>query len=269
MTNSAFPLPNPGGGTVTSVAMTVSPAAAGSVSGSPITSTGTFALLLTGNFIRVLNIPLGTAASYAPSLGTRLIFVEMVGSGGSGGSINDALNQSAAGGGGAGGFCCKIISPVVASYTYTVGAAPAPASPGNNPGNPGNASTFTDGAAVNMSAGGGLGGGGSGNFNVVYGWSAPGGLGGVSSGGDLNFTGGAGLPGIVSNVAGAGSGAGGASFFGGGGGSKIQGAVGQQTGAGASSGSGSGGSGGCANGLNTNDSGGTGGSGLIRIWEYT
>lgn len=124
-------------------------------------------------------------ATYTLPSGCREIVVEVIGGGGGGGGVDgDGAGKAAIGGHGMpGARCIKRITSPASSYTYTVGAGGAGGASGANDGSAGTASTFTDGGAVNMSAGGGLGGKG---MTAV----ADGGPSGVAvstaTGGDIN-----------------------------------------------------------------------------------
>ena len=67
------------------------------------------------------------AGTFTPDAGCRALFVECVGGGGgSAGSLGTAGSAAVAGGGGGGSYAAKYFAgPVLASYTYTVGAGGA------------------------------------------------------------------------------------------------------------------------------------------------
>lgn len=256
-----------GSGTVTSVAATVPSFL--SVSGSPITSSGTLAITLSGTALPAVNGGTGLTApgtngnvltsngttwvSSAPSggggsllrrviftssgtwtkgSGTNYIKVSAVAGGGGGCTTGSGYIGS---GGGAGAYAERFISTSgVTTVSATIGAAGTGASPGNDGGN----TTF--GSYITCT--GGQGGQGFGQ----------GGTGGTATNGNLNVAGGCG--GSAQAVGAGFPGMGGASYFGGGnlpGGTTL-------------GGYGSGGQGG----NNTNFTGGDGVQGLIIVEEY-
>ena len=209
---------------------------------------GLSGIAATGTLLRAPQV-LTSGTSYTTPAGCNVIYVECVGGGGGGGgNTNPGLNRAAGQGGGGGGYCAKyfVVTPST-SYTYAIGAGGA----GGNgaAGSAGGNTTFTVGAVTITSYGGGGGG--------VQGAAA--GLGGISINGDLNVNGGGGTGGMADSYLIRGSG--GSSFFGGnapGGANSTSGQNGT---------SGGGGSGGAA--YNSTSTGGNGGTGLIRIWEYS
>lgn len=223
----------------------------------------------TGRLTSFQVLTTGTAATYTKPAGITSILVECVGCGGAGGSVAvTTITLAAAGGGGGGGYCRKWIASAASTYTYSVGNGGSPGAAGNNPGSNGNASTFTDGASINLSAGGGTGGGGTGGVSAIS-WPSVGGAGGTSSGGDINFSGEAGMPGTVLTASGALGGQGGVSAYGGGGQARLQQASAANDGISATTNSGGGGGGAAGNAVNDNKSGGSGGTGLIVVWEFS
>lgn len=191
-----------------------------------------------GNLLRAPQF-LTSGTSYTVPAGCTKIYVEAVGGGGGGMYVNGG----AAAGGGAGGFCAKFFDVTPGNtYSYVVGAGGAG---GSSPTAGGN-TTFTVGA-VTMTAGGGA----LGNTAA----------GGTATGGDINIRGNAGIRGSGSTGSG---GNGGSGIFGGGG---VGGTSGSQSGGSASANSGAGGGGAYSSG--TTQLGGAGGSGFIRIWEYS
>ena len=173
-------------------------------------------------------------STYTPTSGTTFVVVEVVGGGGGAGTGN---NTNGSGGGGAGGYARKRITSSFSGVTVTVGAGGVGRSGANN-GNAGSTSSF--GALVSATGGSG---------SIYNGGSSSG---GVGSGGDLNLAGGTGGSGGTSTIS---QYAGGNSFFGGAGVGTLQSAA---------SNTGSGGSGG----QNSFDTGGSGGSGLVIVYEY-
>jgi hypothetical protein len=204
--------------------------------GEYLTTDGTVAswasITAAGQLLRAPQI-LTSGVSYTAPANCTAIYVEAVGGGGGGGGT---IGSGGGGGGGAGGYCAKYFTVVAAvSYTYAIGAGGAAAGAGGS-------TTFTVGGTT-ITAGGGAAGG----------LESSGGAGGTCTNGDMNIAGGGG---------GSGGGAGGNSFFGGGARSISGNANGD---AGTSGGGGSGGS----SLTITSRTGGAGGAGLIRIWEFS
>ena len=233
-----------------SPALTGTPTAPTASAGTNTTQIATTAFVqgVTGRLLRAPQV-LTTGTSYTTPAGCTQIYVEAVGGGGAGGGLLSSQTQAGSQGGGAGAYAAKLfaVSPSTA-YSYAIGSGGAGVS-GAAGGN-GVATTFTVGATV-LTAGGGLGGPtNSGSAN-----------GGTASNGDININGapgGAGTPG--SN----GGGEGGPSFFGGGGSGNFS---GNGLSAQANSGAGGGGCGNPASGVAR--TGGNGGSGIIRVWEFS
>jgi hypothetical protein len=139
-----------------------------------------------------------STGTYTPTSGMKYCTIELVGAGGgSGGCLAaNAAQVSVSSGGGGGGGARKTASAATigASQTVTIGAAGAAGAAGFNAG--GTGGTTSVGAIV--SATGGVGGGpgapaGAANTIFVAAGGA-GGAGGTGTGGDINFTGGAGGP---------------------------------------------------------------------------
>lgn len=153
------------------------------------------------------------ATTYTPTAGTKSVEVLVVaGGGGGGGSLTSAAGQcSSAAGGGGGGASFKRITSGFAGVTLTVGTAGGGGAPGVQ-GGAGGASSF----GAHCSATGG--GGGTQGGVVTIGTVNFGGIGtqGTGSNGDWNARGGQGWYAAVMD-AGATSGPGGPSIFGGGG----------------------------------------------------
>jgi hypothetical protein len=185
-----------------------------------------------GMLVKISILTSGT--SFTTQATTNSIYVECVGGGGGGG--NGTSGSGSGAGGGAGAYAAKYfsVSPSTAYY-YAIGLGGAAATAGGN-------TTFTVGATT-VTAGGGSGGQSNG---------ALGGLGGTATNGDLNTNGNPG------NGAASAS-AGGTSVLGSGGRSSVSSTA-------ATSGNNGGGGGGASSNAIT---GGSGGTGLIRIWEYT
>lgn len=282
---SSYSVNNAGGGTVTSVAMTVPTAlfAASPVTGSPVTTSGTLALTLAtqtaGTFFagptsgsaasptfRALQVPTtqiftsGTAQTYTPPAGLLYAIVTVVGGGGGGGGSSFTSGGSGGGGGGGGGISIAIVSAATmgASKTFTVGAGGAGGANTTNPGGSGTSGgTSTFGSTIASATGGAFGTGGLGPNSTP----GAGGAAGVGSSGTLNYSGGGGGGaghGIASTVAGTG-GLGGSSF--GGGGFSANGSAG-----GAGGNYGSGGAGGSMGGSGSGTAG-AGAGGIIIVEE--
>ena len=165
---------NKGSGTVTSVAATVP--SIFSISGSPITTSGTLAMTYSGTALPVANGGTGltsvphTVTIYTSGSGTyttpancKALYIRMVGGGANGGG---STGITAGGGGGAGGYLEVAISSPSATYTYAVGAA------GGN--------TTFDGSTYSANAG---------TAGTSSSATASGGAGGTATGGNLNMTG--------------------------------------------------------------------------------
>jgi hypothetical protein len=212
-----------------------------------------------GSLINVQFLTSGT--TYTPTAGTNKAFVILVGGGGGGGGVTGAASSvGAGGGGGGGGILMKWITSISGTYTYALGAAgTAGANTGGTGGNGGN-TTFANGATTYTAFGG------SGGVGQATGTTAAIVLGGngavVSTNGDMNSGGSPGLMGYrISGTLGW-SGSGGDSDYGGAGnGLTAAGAGNNATGYGA-------GGGGALSTANTARAGGTGGAGLIIIYEY-
>lgn len=234
---------------------------------------GTITLNATGSGggpsgVTILNTP--GVSIYNLPVGVSSLIVEVIGAGGAGGSTNSAAGTGAAGaGGGSGGYVKKVITSPASSYTATVGAGGLGG--GSINGNPGGASSFVQGA-LNLNAGGGLGGIKGVAMGVVATVSALGGAGGTASGGDLNIAGNQGGYGFgVGNPASiitAISGDGGRSFYGSGTKGVSRNSFGRDPGIAATS-AGDGGTGALAIDVASADPGGDGADGLIVIWEYS
>ena len=188
-----------------------------------------------GSLIKITYLTSGT--SFTTQASTTKMFVELVGAGGGGAGTNNTSYTSS--GGGAGGYSAKYFTGLTggSSYTYAIGNGGT----GGTSGTAGGNTTFTV-AAVTITGNGGSGAN-----------TASGGAGGAASGGDINSNGQNGTTGFAAGgtALSGGNGTGGSSVFGGGGGS--------------SAGYGGGGGSGAAN----SSTGYSGGSGLIRVWEYS
>ncbi len=194
------------------------------------------------------------------------VIVEVVGGGGGGGGAGSSATPKAGSGGGGGGYALKKIlaASLVATETVTVGSGgTAGANTGGNGGTGGTSSFGSHCSATGGAAGNGI--GSSGNATVV------GALGGSGSGGDINRDGGAGGAGFGFYVSSSSAsftsatlqvgGNGGASILGNGGRGAI---VTGQVALNAQDNTGGGGGGAAG----TSQPGGTGGSGIVIVWEY-
>ncbi|KAA5974847.1 MULTISPECIES: hypothetical protein [unclassified Pantoea] len=204
----------------------------------------------------LINVQVFTSSgTYTPTSGTKKIIVEVLGAGGGGGS-SSAANTSANGlgtGGGGGGYAKSYLTSVPASQSVTVGVGGAPASNGG-------ASSF--GSIVSN---GGV--AGANNLNATYQSGVTqqrGGAGGTASGGNLiNARGGTALQALWTSVGNCLSGSGGSSHFAG-----TTTPVGGAAGAGDSGTLGNGGSGANSNATTSVLAGGSGGNGIVIVWEY-
>lgn len=230
-------------------------------------SDGTTVFIANPRPVNVIYLTSGTAATYTPVAGTRVIRLTAIGGGGGGGGVDGQGSGTgrAAGGGGAGGVTVKLITSVAASYTYTIGAKGNGATAGDNNGSTGGTTTFS-GTGVSLSAFGGTGGGGR-LASSSSGAAAGGGAGGSASGGDIIFRGSSGMDGY-SSVQLSSVGNGGPSQYGSfGGGFTISGSSGAGAGADAI-GYNAGGGGGSTVGSSTKVGGGDGAGGLIIVEEF-
>jgi hypothetical protein len=219
-----------------------------------------------GGLIRAPQV-LTSGVSYTTPAGCNSIYIEAVGGGGGGGgsdcNSSDAADNAGGAGGGGGAYAAKYFTVTPStSYTYAIGAGGSGGSTTGGNGTAGGDTTFTVSATTVTAGGGGLG-VGSTNTGIS---SLTGGNGGTATNGDMNVTGNGGAPGTRSDGStppmSLNGGNGGASFFGGagkGGGTANAGGTGT---------SGGGGGGGHADSV-LGYSGGAGGAGIIRIWEFT
>lgn len=205
---------------------------------------------------RLLNVQVfTTSGTYTPTNGAKKIVVEVLGAGGGGGS-SSAANTSANGlgtGGGGGGYAKSYLTSVPASQSVTVGVGGAAASNGG-------ASSFGSIIANGGTAG-------ANNLNATYQSGVTqlrGGFGGTASGGNIiNARGGMSIQALWTSAGNCISGAGGSSHFAG---TTV--AIGGAAAAGDSGTLGNGGSG--ANSIGTTSvlAGGSGGNGIVIVWEY-
>lgn len=221
--------------------------------------------------IKVTTILNGTT-SYTPTSGAQALLVECVGGGGAGGgaaSSTSGTNSSVAAGGGGGGWSIKWVTTNVsgAHASIAVGAGGTAGTTGNNAGNAGGDTTFTDNTGSGIVVGkGGSGGPGGGASGTVLGPVASGGAGGVAGTGDRTAQGEDGdislrlsilATGFVSGRggnSGRGYGSGGAGLIASGAGN-----TGRTYGGGGSGG---------ADAASTNRQGGVGAAGIIFVGEY-
>jgi hypothetical protein len=215
---------------------------------------------LTGKYclIKITNIFTGTV-SYTPQTGVTGLYVEMVGGGGGGGGCVTGVTNSAAGGGGGSGGYSAIWTTTIKTFTVAVGAGGTGVSGAS--GNTGGNTTF-DSPSI-CSANGGSGGSPH-TVAVPPVVGGVGGSGGPSVTGDLLANGQAGGNGFTLAAAQAMSGAGGASQWAGGANSVVS----NQNGNNAGLGYGGGGSGAVILSGGITRTGGNGGNGLIRVWEF-
>jgi hypothetical protein len=244
-------------------AATLTPAANSGIS---ITNAANSITIGTNGVLNTLVTITGSTTSYTPSVGTKIIQVELIGGGGAGGGTSaPGTNGSFGGGGGSGGYI-KFVLAASSLNTYTVSVGSGGTGVSGATGNSGNSTTFNTGS-VTFTAGGGSGGVvGSANFMV------PGGAGGTNSGGSGTFVSVSGNPGGNSSETGSTfgvSGPGGSSILGGGGvGVSLNTAhTGPTTGTAAAANSGAGGAGGAVVG-GASATGGAGANGIIIITEY-
>lgn len=234
-----------------SPALTGTPTAPTATAGTNNTQIATTAFVLantapgTGRLLRAPQV-LTSGTSYTTPAGCTAIYVEAVGGGGAGYGPTSAQATQGGGGGGAGAYCGKYfaVAPSTA-YSYAIGAGGAGAV---GTGSAGGSTTFTGPGPLTITAGGGAA-CTSGNASAA---------GGTATNGDINAPGGYSQQGSATVIL---PGMGGVSFFGGAG-------SGDAAGNGLAGTTGSGGGGGANAGSAANRTGGSGGAGLIRIWEF-
>lgn len=204
---------------------------------------------------RLLNVQTFTASgNYTPTAGTRSIIVEVVGGGGGGGNASAANSSSVALGRGAGGggYAKSYLTTVPASQTVTVGLGGASYTNGG------------DSSFGNIVARGGT--RGAQDLNAT--WTSgvqqqigsPGGQ--ATNGNIINAAGSYGIQPIWTTFGNCISGAGGGSFFSGTTTPVMNSAPGTNGAIGC------GGSGACSYGNTSVLAGGSGGNGIVIIWEY-
>ena len=194
--------------------------------------------------------------TYTPTSGTKAILVEVLGAGGGGGGASAANTSSIGlGTGGAGGAYAKsFLTTVPASQAVTVGA-------GGASGTAGGASSF---GSINAPGGNA----GSNNFASINTGTViqqRGAISLVATGGNMiNSPGGSGGDAFWTNFGNSLSGVGGNSQF-----SQGPRRIGGSTGTGIDGTLGAGGSGANATGTTSVVNGGTGGNGIVIVWEFT
>jgi hypothetical protein len=194
-----------------------------------------------------------------PSAVRRVLVFCLGAGGGGGGAAGAASNGACGGGGGAGAISIKSIDvSSVTSVAVTVGSGGTAGSSSGGSGGTGGTSSF----GSYCSADGGT--GGSGQSAGTWAAAVSGGYGGSATGGDINFNGGAGAPGIrldyQNGIAGRGSPA---AMFGGGGNGYAGNTSGQ-----AGIARGDGGGGGVVANSATGQAGGAGSDGFVWVWEF-
>jgi hypothetical protein len=113
-----------------------------------------------GYFNKVVQQVFSASGTYTPTAGMIVCFAEAVGGAGAGGGATSTAGNSGAGGGGGGGEYAAgwfTAAQIGASKTVTIGTGGAFATAGNNPGNPGTA-TSLDALLIANGGSGGLGG---------------------------------------------------------------------------------------------------------------
>lgn len=205
-----------------------------------------------------------TGTYTTPAGATKLIVECVGGGGGGGGTVTTAAAQTAAaGGGGAGGYSQVAIASPSASYSVTIGAAGTGGAAGANAGATGGDTSFGTACVAKGGVGGAAGGVGTAPFA-----GGGGGAGGAAASGtgDLKSTGAPGDGGLAlaSTAGNSFGGAGGSSVFGGG-------AVAKNSAASAGNNAGpygSGGSGSAIQASTTQQAGGNGSAGVVRVWAF-
>lgn len=171
------------------------PVTGGTMTGDITYTTGTGALtnagVVVGNFLTQMIFTSGTAATYTPTDGTRLIVVELQGGGGGGAGIDvSGATMIALGGGGGGGgyqrFLFRDISGLTG--TYTVGAGGAGGAATGASGSAGGTTSFTMDGYTRTAAGGAGGTEGAEGVYTVVSTSAAGGSVGSSGTVSSKFT---------------------------------------------------------------------------------
>lgn len=206
---------------------------------------------------RLLGAPKKFTANgtYTPTPGTKMIMVEVLGGGGGGGNASTANTSSIAlgTGGASGAYAKSFLTVVPVSQSVVVGA-----------GGSSNASGGTSSFGSIVAPGGGAGGNSLGSTNTSQVTQIRGALPSIATGGTLiNAQGGVGGTSLVTSFGNSVSGAGGDSYY-----SKGPGGVGGNTQTGNNGLLGAGGSGANATGTTSVVYGGTGGDGLVIVWEF-
>ena len=130
-------------------------------------------------FVLNSTVILSGAGTYTPPAGVTALWIRMVGGGGGGGGASSGLAVNARGaGGGGGGYLEKFLTPLAASYSYSVGTGGTGGPDSANNGTAGNDTTF--GALTAKGGNGGL------SSSVTADGGNAGAAGGVAgTGGDL------------------------------------------------------------------------------------
>jgi len=134
----------------------------------------------------IITLTAGTA--YTPTVGTKAIWIRLVGGGGGGAGAKAAVSQCSIGGSGGGGaYLEKFINNIGAGpFTYAIGAAGAAGTNAPTAGGAGGNTTFNDGVTL-YTAGGGAGGTVMTSGTVAA--ATADGAGGTATNGDLNIVG--------------------------------------------------------------------------------
>ncbi len=212
-----------------------------------------------GILFRGLQSYVSSATWTKPSGVTKVLAFVWGGGGGGGGAGGGAAKGAAGAGGGAGGFGWELIDvSAVSSVAVTIGAGGTAGSSAGGTGGTGGTTSF----GGYLSATGGI--GGIGMAADTFAKIVQGGSGGTASGGDFNVTGSGGSPGFRLDYQNgiAGHGAPAARLAGGGNG--FAGNTAGQNGYAR----GDGGGGGVVSDNATGRTGGTGGSGMVWLWEF-
>jgi hypothetical protein len=288
-----------GTGTVTSVGLSLP--ATFTVSGSPVTGSGTLTAVyatqsanlifagpstgsaaaptfralasadlptISGKLLNIRYFTAGTAATYTPTAGTNSVIIELWGAGGGGSGVASpgSGNVYLGGGGQAGGYQRVRLTSGFSGGTYTVGAAGTGGAAGANAGSAGGDSTFTTTAPTTYTAKGGAAPGPLGAFPPPFQYNAAGGT--ATTGGDISATGAVALFGITLNTSNGVAQSGGLSPWGGSLGAALTG-TNQSVAGPAAVGFAGGGAGAIATGTGVARAGGNGTGGIMVIWEYS
>lgn len=243
----------------------------GAVSAIAPSSTSGFVLMSNGSSAlptfqtapgRLIGVQVFTSSgTYTPDTGTNSVVVEVqAGGGGGGGSPAAAAGQqAAAAGGSAGGYSSGRITSAFSGVTVTVGAVGTGGAAGSNAGGSGGSSSF--GTLIVCTGGGG---GGSQSVQTAFLLSSPTAGGTTTTAGNIaSSSGQVGAPGLPASSTNSFGGNGAPSYFGGGAMGTVNGGAGASA---VSRGAGGGGASTIASGAAA--AGGSGGAGLVIVWEY-